>query len=82
MPAPTITFRLPKEQEAALSALSEVTSKPVGELVRDAIEKLLAEQDPEQLMKELQELRVRQDRALQEALHAARTARAAAERST
>lgn len=76
MPAPTITFRLPKEQEAALAALSEVTGKPVGELVRDSVNKLLAEQDLEQLMADLQETRARQDRALAEALKAAKAVRA------
>lgn len=75
MAAPTITFRVPASTEAALTSLSEATGRPVGDLVRQGIEMLLADLDEEALMRQLDEGRRNRDEAMRNALHAAAVAK-------
>ena len=71
MAAPTITLRVPPSTEAALNSMSEATGRPVGDLVRQGIAMLLADQDEDALLSQLEEARTRRDEATRQALRAA-----------
>lgn len=81
MAAPTITLRVPKETEDALVALSEATGRAVGDLVREGIDRLLADIDEDAVVAQLAEARQRKDAALRKATHAANEAKKARERA-